>query len=169
MLTPAPSPSCKGIPNPCVPQALAFLGCVQLGKRSKLNQKSLLRRGPVTSFAALLLKFQKGHSDNKKYTQFLVKLMSCCCLFRETLIPSQRAGVSLSRARGAELHLLTGVQPPTESAAELQRRRNPFPALVWAPLCQTPSSWISHLTLPREALTQDAGRSLQTRLHFTRN
>lgn len=86
--------------SPCS-AGLAFLGRVQLGKCSKLNQKSSLRRGPVTSFAALFLKFQKGHSDNKKYTQFLVKLMSCCCPFRETLISSQRAGASLSRARGA--------------------------------------------------------------------
>jgi len=28
-----------------------------------------------------------------------------------------------------------------------------FPALVWAHLCQAPSSWISHLTLPGEAPT----------------
>lgn len=123
-------PAAKGAPSPCVLQAPAFLGCVQLGKCSKLNQKSSLRRGPVTSFAALLLKFQKGYSDNKKYTQFLVKLMSCCCPFRETLISSQRAGVWLSRARGAQLHLLTGVQPPTESAAELPEEEKSFPCFA---------------------------------------
>lgn len=117
--------SYKGAPTPRVPQGLAFLACVQLGKPSKLNQNSLLRRGPVTSFAALLLKFQKGHSDNKKYPQLLVKLMSCCCPFRETLISSQRAG-----ARGAQLHSLTALQPPTEPAAELPEEGK----LLWSGL-----------------------------------
>lgn len=114
--------SCKRAPTPCVPQALAFLASVPLGKPSKLNQKSSLRRGPVASFAALLLKFQEGHSDNKKHPQLLVKLMSCCCPFRETLISSQRAG-----ARGAQLHSLTALQPPPEPAAELPEQGEPFP------------------------------------------
>lgn len=71
-----------------------------LWKCSKINQKSSLRRVPVTSLSALLLKFQKEQSDNRKYIQLLVKLMSYCHTFKETLISSQRAGVSLSRARG---------------------------------------------------------------------
>jgi len=38
---------------------------------------------PVTRLSALLLKFQKGHSENKKYIQLLVKLMSCCRTLRD--------------------------------------------------------------------------------------
>lgn len=152
--------SCKGAPTPCVPQALAFLACVQLRKPSKLNQNNSLRRGPVTSFAALLLKFQKGHSDNKKYPQLLVKLMSCCCPFRETLISSQRAG-----AREAQLHSLTALQPPTEPAASCQRRENCFGLGFFVP-------GTFQLGLPPHTAWRSsprAGRSLQTWLHFTRN
>lgn len=67
-------------------------------KMYKDQPKSSLGGVPITSLPALLLKFQKGHTDNKKYSQLLVKLMSCT--LREALMSSQRAAGSLSKARG---------------------------------------------------------------------
>lgn len=75
-----------------------FLRLGTVVKMYKDQPKSSLRGLPITSLSALLIEFQKGHPDNKKYSQLLVKLMSCT--LRETLMSSQRAAGSLSKARG---------------------------------------------------------------------
>lgn len=140
-----------------------------LWKCTKINQKSSLRRVPVTSLSALLLKFQKEHSDSMKCIQLLVKLMSYCHTFKETLISSQRAGVSLSRARGklgAWLHLAAGCNLLQKLTAELPEEENgaSFPCFGLRSFVPGFPTLCCLEKLP--PFPEDAGRSLRTWLHF---